>query len=122
LGPNGPSSEVLLQSFSSESLKIINSINPNIPLVQLISYSAPASITDEEIEEIKEYAIGSGASHARIEEGYDRKIGRHELHMNPSTVNTREDMERVLDWGATGVFTNYPDILNELLKNNKYNH
>jgi len=122
LGPNGPSSKVLLQSFSSESLKIINSINPNIPLVQLISYSAPASITDEEIEEIKEYEIGIGASHARIDEEYVQKVRKHDLLMHPYTVNTREDMERVLDWGATGVFTNYTDILNELLKNNKYNH
>lgn len=122
IGPNGPSSKVLLQSFSADSLKIIDSMNPDIPLVQLISYSAPATITDEELDEIKEYAIGIGASHTRIDAEYVQKVREHNLLMHPYTVNTREDMEKVLDWGVTGMFTNYPDILNEVLKDRKYSH
>nr|GGG73161.1 glycerophosphoryl diester phosphodiesterase [Virgibacillus oceani] len=116
IGPNAPSSKVLIQSFSPESLLIVHSMNPNIPLVQLISYSKPATITDEELDEIAAYAIGIGASHTKIDEAYVQKVRQHDLLMHPYTVNTREDMEKVLDWGVTGMFTNYPDVLEEVLR------
>lgn len=122
IGPNAPSSKVLLQSFSSDSLKILHTLNPNIPLVQLISYSSPATIRDEELEEIKGYAIGIGASHTRIDREYVQKVREHNLLMHPYTVNTREDMEKVLDWGATGMFTNFPDILDKVLKDRNNNY
>lgn len=118
IGQNAPSSKVLIQSFSPESLLIIDSINPDIPLIQLISYSKPATITDEELNEISKYAIGIGASHTKINQAYVKKVREHNLLMHPYTVNTREDMIKVLDWGVTGMFTNYPDILNDVLKNN----
>lgn len=116
LGPNGPSSKVLIQSFSAESLLIINSMNPAIPLVQLISYSDPATITDDELNKIEAYAVGIGASHTKIDKTYVQKVRQHDLLMHPYTVNTKKDMNKVLDWGATGMFTNYPDVLNEVLR------
>ncbi|MEW9676840.1 glycerophosphodiester phosphodiesterase [Lentibacillus sp. L22] len=116
MGPNAPSSKVLIQSFSQESLEIVHSMNPNVPLIQLISYSEPATITDEELRAIEEYAVGIGASHTKINRNYVKKVREHDLLMHPYTVNTREDMEKVLDWGATGMFTNYPDVLNNVLK------
>lgn len=117
LEPNAASNEVLIQSFSPESLSIVNALNPNVPLIQLISYSKPATITDEELNEISEYAIGIGASHTKIDQDYVKKVRDHNLLIHPYTVNTKEDMIKVLDWGVTGMFTNYPDILNEVLKN-----
>lgn len=116
MGPNAPSSKVLIQSFSQESLEIVHSMNPNVPLIQLISYSEPATITDEELRAIEEYAVGIGASHTKINRNYVKKVREHNLLMHPYTVNAREDMEKVLDWGATGMFTNYPDVLNNVLK------
>lgn len=116
IGPNAPSSKVLIQSFSEESLSIIHSMNPNIPLIQLISYSEPATITHTELGEIASYAVGIGASHTKIDKQYVQKVREHDLLMHPYTVNTKEDMNKVLDWGVTGLFTNYPDRLNEVLK------
>lgn len=116
-GPNAPSSKVLIQSFSPDSLLKMHALDPRIPLVQLISYSSPAVITDAEVEAIKEYAIGIGASYTRIDQAYVEKVRGHGLLMHPYTVNNREDMERLLDWGVTGMFTNFPDILNDVMKN-----
>ncbi|MED3651865.1 glycerophosphodiester phosphodiesterase [Heyndrickxia sporothermodurans] len=117
IGQNAPSSKVLIQSFSPESLIKIHSLNPKVPLVQLISYSKPATITDEELNNIKQYAIGVGPSYTKIDQEYVEKVREHDMLIHPYTVNTREDMEKLLDWGVTGMFTNYPDILNEVLKN-----
>ncbi|MGY0691474.1 glycerophosphodiester phosphodiesterase [Virgibacillus sp. FSP13] len=116
IGPNAPSSKVLIQSFSPESLAIVHSMNSNIPLIQLISYSEPATITDEELNKIEQYAVGIGASHTKIDREYVQKVRQHNLLMHPYTVNTRDDMEKVLDWGVTGMFTNYPDVLNDVLR------
>ncbi|MCM3439345.1 glycerophosphodiester phosphodiesterase [Metabacillus halosaccharovorans] len=115
-GVNGRSSHVIIQSFSQESLLKIHKINPTIPLVQLISYPTPASITDEEIKKLKEYAVGVGPNFARIDQTYVEKVRANDLHIHPYTINEKEDIRKALEWGVTGVFTNFPDRFNEVLK------
>lgn len=116
-GQNAPSSKVLVQSFSADSLLKMHELDAKVPLIQLISYSGPATISDEEVQAIKEYAIGVGASYTRIDKEYVEKIRANGLLIHPYTVNTKADMERLLDWGVTGMFTNFPDRLDEVLKN-----
>lgn len=116
-GQNAQSSKVLVQSFSQASLLTMNSLNPKIPLVQLISYSKPAVISDAELDYIKEYAVGVGMTQSRIDQAYVEQVRSHGLLIHPYTVNERADMERLIDWGVTGMFTNYPDRLEAVLKN-----
>ncbi|MDQ0482580.1 glycerophosphodiester phosphodiesterase [Guptibacillus hwajinpoensis] len=115
-GVNERSSKVLIQSFSKESLLKMEDLNPNLPLVQLISYKEQATISDEELNELTEYAVGVGMSYTKIDEDYVQQVRNAGLHIHPYTVNEKEDMERLLDWGVTGMFTNYPDRLNDVLK------
>ncbi len=115
-GSNAASSKVLVQSFSADSLLEIHELDPEIPLIQLISYSEPATITDQEISAIKEYALGIGTSYTSIDKEYVEKIRENELLIHPFLVNSKADMERLLDWGVTGMFTNFPDRLDEVLK------
>jgi len=115
-GVNGRSSHVIIQSFSQESLLKIHELNPNIPLVQLKSYRTPASITDEEIETLKEYAIGVGPNFKQIDQAYVEKVRENGLQIHPYTINEKEDMRKALEWGVTGLFTNFPDRYNEVLK------
>ncbi len=39
----------------------------------------------------------------------------------PWTVNDREDMERLIDWGVDGIITDRPDILKEIILERKIN-
>ena len=39
------------------------------------------------------------------------------LLIHPYTVNDKKDMERLLNWGVDGMFTDYPDRLNEVINN-----
>ncbi|WP_408010083.1 glycerophosphodiester phosphodiesterase [Pseudalkalibacillus sp. A8] len=119
IGPNNPSSKVIIQSFSPESLKKLYELDPRIPLVQLLWYTSPATITDAELEQYKEYAVGVGMNHNQIDEAYVKKVREHDLLIHPYTVNEKEDMQKLLDWGVTGMFTNYPDRLNEVLKSRR---
>ncbi|PMC35675.1 glycerophosphodiester phosphodiesterase [Bacillus sp. UMB0899] len=115
-GVNGRSSHVIIQSFSQESLLKMHELNSQIPLVQLKSYRSPATITDEEIKEIKEYAVGVGPNFARIDQAYVEKVRENGLHIHPYTINEKDDLRKALEWGVTGVFTNFPDRFNEVLK------
>ncbi|WP_078414824.1 glycerophosphodiester phosphodiesterase [Priestia abyssalis] len=115
-GENGRSSHVLIQSFSPESLKKIHEMDPNLPLVQLLWYETPGFITDTELEQIKKYAIGVGPNFAKINEAYVRNVRKHNLLIHPYTINEKEDMRKALEWGVTGLFTNFPDRFNEVVK------
>lgn len=115
-GVNGRSSHVIIQSFSSESLIKINKLNSIIPLVQLLSYSSPASITDLQVATIKEYAVGVGPNFKQIDQEYVEKVKESGLQIHPYTINSKDDMKKALQWGVTGIFTNFPDLFHDVLK------
>lgn len=108
--------KLLVQSFSAESLKVMHDLDPSIKLVQLISYKTIAAITDAEIEEMKQYAMGVGPNHTYLNEEYVQKVVNSGLELHPYTVNNKERMQQLIDWGVTGMFTNYPDLLHEVKK------
>ncbi|MBG9447634.1 glycerophosphodiester phosphodiesterase [Cytobacillus firmus] len=108
--------KLLVQSFSPQSLKVMNELDPAIKLVQLISYKANAEITDEEIMEIKQYAMGIGPNHTYLNEEYVQKVGNSGLELHPYTVNDKERMKQLINWGVTGMFTNHPDLLHDVKK------
>ncbi|WP_264737450.1 glycerophosphodiester phosphodiesterase [Cytobacillus firmus] len=108
--------KLLVQSFSPQSLKVMNELDPSIKLVQLISYKANAEITDAEITEIKQYAMGIGPNHTYLNEGYVQKVVNSGLELHPYTVNDKERMKQLINWGVTGMFTNHPDLLHEVKK------
>ncbi|URT68753.1 glycerophosphodiester phosphodiesterase [Cytobacillus firmus] len=108
--------KLLVQSFSPQSLKVMNELDPAIKLVQLISYKANAEITDEEIMEIKQYAMGIGPNHTYLNEEYVQKVVNSGLELHPYTVNDKERMKQLINWGVTGMFTNHPDLLHDVKK------
>lgn len=119
VGEHQESGKVIIQSFSAESLKKIRQLDNSIPLVQLLSYYAPAVITNDEVTKIKEYASGIGMHFTAINPGYVKKVRDSGLLIYPYTVNEKEDMEMLLSWGVTGMFTNYPDRLQEVILKRK---
>jgi glycerophosphoryl diester phosphodiesterase len=119
VGEDQLTDKVIIQSFSTESLQKINLIDESIPLIQLLSYYAPAVITDEEVAKIKDYAAGIGMHYTAISPAYVKKVRDSGLVIMPYTVNEKEDMEMLLDWGVTGMFTNYPHRLHEVIEKRK---
>jgi glycerophosphoryl diester phosphodiesterase len=107
---------LLVQSFSSLSLLKMHELDSTVKLIQLLSYKSNASITDEEIAAIKKYAIGVGPNHTYLNQEYIHKVVNSGLHIHPYTVNDKARMKQLIDWGVTGMFTNYPDRLQEVKK------
>jgi glycerophosphoryl diester phosphodiesterase len=107
---------LLVQSFSSLSLKTMNNLDPSIKLVQLLSYKTNAVISDAEIAAMKEYAMGVGPNHTYLNKEYVQKVVNSSLEIHPYTVNDKETMKKLIEWGVTGMFTNFPDTLHEVKK------
>ncbi|MCD7035054.1 glycerophosphodiester phosphodiesterase [Metabacillus sp. GX 13764] len=111
-----PKKNVLIQSFSKESLLKVHKMDSSLHLVQLLDYTSPAAISNEELKDIKTYAIGIGPNARFITKEYVQNTVKSGLQIHPFTVNERNDMNKLLDWGVTGMFTNYPDVLDSLIK------
>jgi glycerophosphoryl diester phosphodiesterase len=108
--------KLLVQSFSADSLKTMHKLDSSVKLVQLLSYSSNAVISEEEIEEVKTYATALGPNHAYLNQEYVRKVTANGLELHPYTVNEKVRMQQLIDWGVTGMFTNFPDLLHEVKK------
>lgn len=103
--------KVLLQSFEKNSLLKLHDLNPNVPLVQL----GKPTLSDENLKELKQYAVGVGPNHKQIDQEYVQTVRDHDLLIHPYTVNDSESMDKLFGWGVTGMFTNFPDVLSQVI-------
>ncbi|WP_102264506.1 glycerophosphodiester phosphodiesterase [Mesobacillus jeotgali] len=105
----GSDSKVILQSFYSKSLKKIHRLAPGIPLIQLYRYKEQAKMTTRELRSLEKYAAGIGANFDMVDEEYIKKAHSHGLAVHLFTVNTDKAIQRAVEMGADGVFTDYPE-------------
>ncbi|WP_318245615.1 glycerophosphodiester phosphodiesterase [Halobacillus yeomjeoni] len=133
-GANERSSKVIIQSFSQESLLKVHEMDPDLPLVQLLWYEpgengkyeeysgvtpSPSDVTSEDLEEIDRYAVGIGMNYRYdgelfYDEDFIEEARELDLLVHPYTVNSKSDMDLLLDWGVTGMFTNYAGKLHDV--------
>ncbi|WP_245799336.1 glycerophosphodiester phosphodiesterase [Virgibacillus siamensis] len=116
-GKDVPKGKVIIQSFSNSALKEIHQLNETIPLIQLVRHQVDdADMTQKTLDQISEYAIGIGVNRKFLTKKYVHKVLDSGLLLHAFTVNDKKNMKQLINWGATGIFTNYPDRLNNVLK------
>ncbi len=103
--------QVVISSFNHDYLKMVRDINPNIP-VQVL--------TSEKIDNPSDYLKGIGTdslnprvtvwSPAELE-----RMTREGIRFNIWTVNDPVKMKELIAVPVAGIFTDYPQILKELL-------
>ncbi|WP_264371943.1 glycerophosphodiester phosphodiesterase family protein [Salicibibacter halophilus] len=127
---------VVIQSFSQESLQTMHDLNDDIPLVQLLWWEEengeleewmditpqPDEMTEENFKEIGEYAVGIGP-HLETDEGtqvldeaFIEKTQNQDLLIHVYTINDQAEMKQLLDWGVDGILTDFPDRLHAVLE------
>ena len=107
--------QVLIQSFSAESLMKIHELEPSLPLIQLYSSSETSESIQANLAEASTYAVGIGPSQSDVDAALVEAAHSLCLDVHPYTVNTVEEMEKLIALGVDGMFTNNPDRLEELL-------
>ncbi|MBK1698684.1 glycerophosphodiester phosphodiesterase [Rhodovibrio salinarum] len=129
---------IVIQSFSQDALERAHALNPEIPLVQLVWYHpkgyeegaalkewsdvtpGPANLTEADLAAINDYAVGLGTNltykdRQVIDAAFVETVREAGLGLHVYTINDKATMRQLLDWGVTGLFTNYPDRLNAVL-------
>lgn len=101
--------QVLIQSFSADSLKRVHAMDSRLPLIFLGSLNAAS------IQSVREYGVGIGPSFGGVTKANVDAAHAACLNVHPYTVNTEADLKRLLDLGVDGMFTNFPERLETLL-------
>ncbi|HEY4599700.1 MAG TPA: glycerophosphodiester phosphodiesterase [Cerasibacillus sp.] len=114
-GPNLPEGKIIIQSFSDKSLLDVHKLAPNLPLIQLLKVDETSSLTENELKHIQSYATGIGINYKALTKELVDEAFQNGLLIHPYTVNRKKDMERLLKWGVDGMFTDYPDLLDEVI-------
>ncbi|MBP7094566.1 MAG: glycerophosphodiester phosphodiesterase [Spirochaetia bacterium] len=102
----GMADRVLLSSFNHDYLRRSRKVEPGIPIGALVEKVAPADPV-RMLRELGAYSYHPGmdildreAARAVREAGYGLMVW---------TVNEVADLERMVEWGATGLFTDFQD-------------
>jgi glycerophosphoryl diester phosphodiesterase len=106
--------QVLIQSFSAESLMKIHELAPRLPLIQLYWAGTSKSI-QRDLDAVSAYAVGIGPYKKDVDAALVEAAHEHCLAVHPYTVNTVEEMEALIALGVDGMFTNNPDLLEGVL-------
>ena len=107
--------QVLIQSFSEKSLRQVHQKNAQLPLIQLIGGSASSGSIRARLDEIDNYAVGIGTAQSNIDAALIEAAHEHCLAVHPYTVNSRTSMQQLINVGVDGMFTNFPNRLNDVL-------
>lgn len=96
---------VVIQSFSDESLKNIRQKYSDIPLIYLTK-----TPNTENLKTVSSFADGIGPKFSEVDKSLVDSAHSNGLVVHPYTVNSRSDIDKMLRDGVDGFFTNYPDI------------
>ncbi len=102
--------KVVIQSFSSDSLKKIHRLNPNVPLIQLLNRGQLKHHYQRHVHTWRSYSVGLGPDYRDLNPQNTKALRQKGFYIHPYTVNDRQTMQRLNHYGVTGLFTNYPDV------------
>jgi glycerophosphoryl diester phosphodiesterase len=107
----GMQDRVLISSFNHDYLVQVKTLDASIPTAALVSigYPAPASL----VERLNAQAYNPKLGEVTIQEISDLRQKGIDVYI--WVVNEPEAMKRLIVAGASGLFTDYPQVLKEIL-------
>lgn len=110
--------QVLVQSFTPESLLRMRALDADLPLIQLLfGGSNPATIAAASA-----YSFGIGPPAAEATAANIASAHAAGLAVHPYTVNEVEDLTRMGNSCVDGMFTNFPDRYRVLVDAGSFDH
>ncbi|MET3575023.1 glycerophosphodiester phosphodiesterase family protein [Bhargavaea ullalensis] len=100
---------VILQSFSEQSLIRLHELRPDIPLIRLYSFKGEAHLSSSTVRKLAGYASGVGIPAASAHSDFIEKMHDAGLAVHIFTVNDEDEIQKFIDMGADGIFTDRPD-------------
>jgi glycerophosphoryl diester phosphodiesterase len=114
VGMLGGARPVLLQSFSVGSMRLLGLLAPHLTRFQLTQPGR--QVTERDLDEIRGYASGVGPHRGSIMA--ELVGGAHErgLLVHPYTVNSPDEMRRLVRLGADGIISDNPVTLHHAVR------
>ncbi|WP_017464389.1 glycerophosphodiester phosphodiesterase [Staphylococcus epidermidis] len=100
---------VMIQSFSGRSLEKVHHMNSNIPLIRLMNKFELKKASNQDLKNIKSYAIGVGPEYTDLNIKNTRHLKNLGFLVHPYTVDDENQMRNLNQYGVDGVFTNFAD-------------
>ena len=113
-GPAASGWQVLIQSFSPASLQKIHALDPSLPLIQLYDEQSSEAIRAS-LDTARAYAVGIGPFKDDVDAQLVEAAHARCLYVHPYTVNEEQEMKALIYLGVDGMFTNFPDRLEDSL-------
>jgi glycerophosphoryl diester phosphodiesterase len=110
--------QVLIQSFSPASLQKVHAIDNSLPLIQLYDSTETSASIAAGLDVTRSYAVGIGPSKTDVDDSLVAAAHARCLDVHPYTVNEKKEMRALISLGVDGMFTNFPDRLDEVLGKN----
>lgn len=107
--------QVLIQSFSPESLQKIHALDPSLPLIQLVIAFGASPALEQSLDDIATYAVGVGPLFVGVSAAVVEAAHARCLDVHPWTVDDESVMASLLASDVDGVFTNLPDVMDAVL-------
>ncbi|WP_373420480.1 glycerophosphodiester phosphodiesterase [Halobacillus sp. Marseille-P3879] len=102
--------KIIVQSFEHNSVQAFHSILPDVPVGVLLSYSGDG-ISNEQMIEFSSYAEYVNPNMAMIDTELVERIHEYGMQTHPWTVRDQESADYLLEVGADGIITDYPDYV-----------
>ncbi|MBA3430061.1 MAG: alkaline phosphatase D family protein [Actinobacteria bacterium] len=107
--------QVLVQSFSPTSLQKTHRLRPRLPLIQLLPAFEGTTEVAAPLDLVRTYAVGIGPSKNDTDAELIAAAHSRCLDVHPYTVNEANEMANLIELGVDGMFTNFPDRLDDVL-------
>lgn len=107
--------DVIVGSLSEACLRKLRSIEPSLKLSQVLALGSQAARSHAELERICCYATTIAAPKEIVDDALVKAAARAGMGVIPFTVNDVLDMHRLADLGVTGLISDYPDRLDEVI-------
>lgn len=115
-GPPARNGRALVQSFSQPSLEHLRGLAPFLPLFQLYFEHETSETIRAGLDAAATYALGIGPAKADVDRPLVEAAHARGLEVHPYTVNESREMRALVDAGVDGMFTDFPDRLDAVLR------
>ncbi|MCI0433232.1 MAG: glycerophosphodiester phosphodiesterase [Gemmatimonadetes bacterium] len=116
LAPRSPGDpRVIIQSFSTESLRRVRALATALPLVQLFRSRESSRTIRNQLDDLIGLAWGVGPHWEDVDAALVAAAHRRGFVIHPYTVNEPAHMRALIELGVDGMFTDYPDRLATVL-------
>jgi glycerophosphoryl diester phosphodiesterase len=107
---------VFVESFDQNSLRRIHEMDERVAIVQLFGAYATSPAIRAYISALPAYSVAIGPCAASVDRSLATAARRFRLDMYPWTVNDPDQMGDMVEFGARGIVSDFPDVLGEIIE------